>query len=141
MTPNRFAQYITNVRARHADRPEPGKVMPVESLPEHMGTTRSPTAADTGPSARKATLFCPVCDHHSPVDGDWRVRRADGEERYACPDCGETVVTRPAPPEPDGDPEPEPVDVPAGANFWRTSVEGWHRVTVAWLDVFTPRAQ
>ena len=45
---------------------------------------------------RKAVLFCD-CGHESAVDGDWLVRPAGDSERYVCPACGATVVTRPRP--------------------------------------------
>ena len=52
------------------------------------------------PSARtKATLFCSVCGHESPPDGDWDESETttDVGERLvlACPDCGTTVTRRP----------------------------------------------
>ena len=40
----------------------------------------------------KTTLFCPDCDHRSPVDGDWVLRTAADGYEYECPDCGAAVV-------------------------------------------------
>jgi len=52
------------------------------------------------PSARtKATLFCSVCGHESPPDGDWDESSTTTElgERIAlsCPDCATTITRRP----------------------------------------------
>lgn len=45
-------------------------------------------------AARKAVLFCPACDHRSPIDGDWIVRERDASVEYRCPDCGNQVTER-----------------------------------------------
>jgi hypothetical protein len=38
-----------------------------------------------GPPGRNSVLFCPACEHASPVDGDWVLReRATGVE-FRCP--------------------------------------------------------
>jgi hypothetical protein len=52
------------------------------------------------PSTReKATLFCAVCGHESPPDGDWVESEKNTElgDRLAlsCPDCETTVTRRP----------------------------------------------
>jgi hypothetical protein len=98
-----------------------------------MGTTRSPDANDGGPPARKSTLFCPVCDHQSPPDGDWHVRDADAGVSYGCPECGETVTTRPATDEgePGSGDRRSPGVVP-GASLIAASVAAWRRVTTVW---------
>ena len=48
----------------------------------------------------KSVLICPSCGHESSVVGDWIVgeERESGRERttYACPDCDETIASRPA---------------------------------------------
>ena len=47
----------------------------------------------------KTTLFCSVCGHESPPDGDWDESETTTEagERLvlACPDCETTVTRRP----------------------------------------------
>ncbi|WP_439028330.1 hypothetical protein [Haloarchaeobius sp. DT45] len=56
------------------------------------------TAARTPPSdgvRRKSTLFCPGCDHESPVDGDWVLEERTRGTAYECPDCGVTLTVRP----------------------------------------------
>lgn len=40
----------------------------------------------------KTRLFCPTCDHESPLDGDWL---GDGRTRLLCPRCGGCVVDQP----------------------------------------------
>ena len=48
---------------------------------------------------RKAMLFCAVCGHESPPDGDWDESATKTElgERLAlsCPDCATTITRRP----------------------------------------------
>lgn len=56
-------------------------------------------AGYSGGSRRaKALLFCGVCGHESPADGDWDESTTTGEadERLvlSCPDCGATVTRR-----------------------------------------------
>jgi hypothetical protein len=45
----------------------------------------------------KATLFCSVCGHESPPDGDWHESETATELgarlTLSCPDC-ETTITR-----------------------------------------------
>jgi DNA-directed RNA polymerase subunit RPC12/RpoP len=57
---------------------------------------RTPTAPD-GTSRPKAVLFCPQCDHESPLPGDWLISEADVDTVYACPTCGTTIVEQPRP--------------------------------------------
>jgi hypothetical protein len=50
------------------------------------------------PSTRsKTTLFCSVCGHESPPDGDWHESETTTELgtrlTLSCPDC-ETTITR-----------------------------------------------
>lgn len=52
------------------------------------------------PSTRqKSTLFCAVCGHESPPDGDWHESATETElgKRLAlsCPDCATTITRRP----------------------------------------------
>ncbi|WP_122087972.1 hypothetical protein [Halalkalicoccus subterraneus] len=55
--------------------------------------TRPVHATDPdGPPDRKSVLFCPNCDHHSPIEGDWIVRERTTSVEYRCPDC-ETLLT------------------------------------------------
>lgn len=57
-------------------------------------TTRSnSTQRDAGRA--KSLLFCPVCGHESPVDGDWCVANDDSHDHdVVCPNCGQVVATR-----------------------------------------------
>jgi len=64
--------------------------------PVHAAPPREP------PPARKSMLFCPHCDHASPVDGDWDCRHERAGLVYHCPSCEMAVTTRP-------DPHPTPV--------------------------------
>ena len=50
---------------------------------------------DDEPPRRKATLFCPSCDHESPVEGDWRLRSCGDRTAYVCPVCDTTITVRP----------------------------------------------
>jgi len=47
----------------------------------------------------KTTLFCSVCGHESPPDGDWDESETTTElgQRLtlSCPDCGTTITRRP----------------------------------------------
>ncbi|WP_049981787.1 hypothetical protein [Halolamina rubra] len=47
----------------------------------------------------KTTLFCSVCGHESPPDGDWdeseTATELGGRLTLACPDCGTTITRRP----------------------------------------------
>lgn len=43
----------------------------------------------------KGTLFCPTCDHSSPIRGDWTIREEPDREVYECPDCDAVVTIRP----------------------------------------------
>lgn len=49
----------------------------------------------------KAVLFCAVCGHESPPDGDWTESTTTGPAGprlvLVCPDCGEPVTRRPVP--------------------------------------------
>ncbi len=56
-----------------------------------MSCTPTP---DRDPPLRKATLFCPSCDHESPVDGDWRVSERAGGIEYRCPNCEARITER-----------------------------------------------
>lgn len=47
-----------------------------------------------GPPDRKSVLFCPVCDHRNPVDGDWIVHERTTHVEYRCPDCDERLTER-----------------------------------------------
>ena len=85
-------------------------------------TTAAARPRNDAPPRRKATLFCPSCDHESPVDGDWRLRSRGERTEYLCPDCDATITERPAPAD-----APDPSDPPSA------------RVAKAWGDlVMTP---
>jgi hypothetical protein len=45
-------------------------------------------------SQRKGVLFCPVCGHASPIDGDWDVTETSERVTYHCPACHERVQER-----------------------------------------------
>ena len=55
--------------------------------------TDTPSTEPEGHS--KWTLFCPVCDHSSPIPGDWTIRDESDREVYECPDCAAIVTIRP----------------------------------------------
>ncbi|WP_435361491.1 hypothetical protein [Haloarchaeobius sp. DFWS5] len=86
---------------------------------------------------RKATLFCPTCDHDSPPDGDWVLDRRETGTAYDCPDC-ETTITVRRPPKPDrSEDAPEPVHAASVAtthwfDYVRTVQQAVHRTAVAW---------
>ena len=46
------------------------------------------------PSDSKGVLFCPVCDHDAPLDGDWALIERDGKTLLECPDCSHVVVNQ-----------------------------------------------
>ena len=57
--------------------------------------TRSVHAIDPdSPPDRKTTLFCPTCDHESPIDGDWIVLERTSSIEYRCPDCEALLTER-----------------------------------------------
>lgn len=58
-----------------------------------MSQSVSVTDVD-GPPDRKAVLFCPTCDHASPVDGDWVVHDRATTLEYRCPDCDARITER-----------------------------------------------
>ena len=43
----------------------------------------------------KMTLFCPRCQHESPVDGDWVLTLRPDAIEIHCPDCRTLLTTRP----------------------------------------------
>lgn len=43
---------------------------------------------------RKSVLYCPVCGHESPVDGDWTVQTTECQQEYQCPECDHAVALR-----------------------------------------------
>ena len=43
----------------------------------------------------KTRLFCPTCDHESPLDGDWLGDDRTARRRLRCPRCGDCVVDQP----------------------------------------------
>jgi len=52
------------------------------------------TSPDERMPSRKATLYCPDCDHASRINGDWLIHvRADHLD-YECPECGTTINSR-----------------------------------------------
>jgi transcription elongation factor Elf1 len=49
------------------------------------------------PPRSKTTLFCPYCDHESPLGDEWQVRERSDRVVYECPACGTAVTTRGTP--------------------------------------------
>lgn len=43
---------------------------------------------------RKATLYCPVCGHQSPTDGNWDVETVESQQEFHCPECDQVVAVR-----------------------------------------------
>lgn len=43
---------------------------------------------------RKSVLFCPVCGHDSPPDGDWVVTTEESHQTFRCPTCEQVVAVR-----------------------------------------------
>ncbi|ARS91096.1 zinc ribbon domain-containing protein [Natrarchaeobaculum aegyptiacum] len=82
------------------------------------GTVPSNPATRAG-TRRKSTLFCPACDHQSPVDGDWVIDAGVDTERYVCPDCGYTLTERPRP----RSARPLSRLAQSSVDVWRTSLE------------------
>ena len=83
---------------------------------------------------RKSTLFCPTCDHQSPVGGDWTVVETSRYRRIRCPDCGTEVVNQPT-----GSGRDPPVvqlaDWPTLRAAWRSSLRA---IRIAWARVLFP---
>jgi len=57
----------------------------LSSLHTHAATTPPPDGR------QKHVLFCPVCGHESPIDGDWLVESTDDTQRLRCPECQNTL--------------------------------------------------
>lgn len=55
---------------------------------------RSVHAIDPDSPPDKTTLFCPACDHESPIDGDWVVLERTNSIEYRCPDCEALLTER-----------------------------------------------
>jgi len=43
----------------------------------------------------KTVLFCPTCEHASPIDGDWIRDDSVQRDRLLCPRCGTDIVDQP----------------------------------------------
>ncbi|MDS0261290.1 hydrogenase maturation nickel metallochaperone HypA [Haloarcula sp. S1CR25-12] len=56
-------------------------------------TLKHPPTSEQRPA--KARLFCPTCDHESPLDGDWIGDDTTPRRRLLCPRCGDCVVDQP----------------------------------------------
>lgn len=67
-----------------------------ENLPP--GSIYVTPMSEHGHVRSKAVLFCAVCGHESPPDGDWTESTTTGTAGpllvLACPECGETVTRR-----------------------------------------------
>jgi hypothetical protein len=86
----------------------------------------SSPAADGPPHDRKATLFCPDCDHASPIDGDWTVRTAAGRRRIRCPECRRVIDRRVT--------DRSPVRARFGTPV-RWCADAWSRYLSAWTTL------
>lgn len=82
----------------------------------------APVTDVDGPPDRKSVLFCPSCDHASPVDDDWVVRERATTLEYRCPDCGARITERNREHEYDRRTNP-------AVRLWST----WLRTANAWL--------
>jgi DNA-directed RNA polymerase subunit RPC12/RpoP len=85
-------------------------------------TRPAPVTDVDGPPDRKSVLFCPSCDHASPVDGDWVVRERTTGLEYRCPDCDARITERERERGPDRRPNPT-------VRLWST----WLRTATAWV--------
>jgi phage terminase large subunit GpA-like protein len=58
----------------------------------HPPTDAAPRESQAS-ARRKTVLFCPECDHDSPVDGDWLTYTPPSAEQpqLTCPQC-DTVI-------------------------------------------------
>ncbi len=43
----------------------------------------------------RATLCCPTCNHESRINGEWIIHIHSDHLNYECPECGETIESRP----------------------------------------------
>lgn len=65
-----------------------------------MKTTGSPPVhieAHRSDGTPKSQLYCRICGHASPPDGDWIDISADGDDSrrlITCPECGSTITER-----------------------------------------------
>jgi len=50
--------------------------------------------AERQPS-HEATLYCPSCEHASRINGDWLIEVHIDYLDYECPECGNTIDSRP----------------------------------------------
>lgn len=58
-------------------------------------TVSVPTANDPAQQFSKTALFCPTCEHASPIDGDWIMDDSVPRDRLLCPHCGTVVIDQP----------------------------------------------
>jgi len=58
-------------------------------------TVSMPTTSDPAQQFSKTALFCPTCEHASPIDGDWIMDDSVQHDRLFCPRCGTVVVDQP----------------------------------------------
>ncbi|TMT85877.1 hypothetical protein E2L06_04425 [Haloterrigena sp. H1] len=58
-----------------------------------MPTSSTHDDSQPPPEEQKRVLFCPNCDHRSPITGDWDVTTTSEERLLVCAGCG-TVVDR-----------------------------------------------
>ncbi len=50
-----------------------------------------PATHDAVQQFSKPTLFCPTCEHASPIESDWIMDDSGHQGRLFCPRCGDVV--------------------------------------------------
>ena len=110
--------------------------------PTRLQPSQSP-ADSSLETPQKTTLFCPVCDHDSPPDGDWR-HEAHGETvAYVCPACETTITTRPQTADDQRTSQLEPATMLWESTVRRTATVWQATVTagISSVSAFTKRRQ
>ncbi|EMA25639.1 hypothetical protein [Haloarcula argentinensis] len=51
--------------------------------------------SDSDQQFSKTALFCPTCEHASPIGSDWIMDDSVQRDRLLCPRCGTVVVDQP----------------------------------------------
>jgi len=63
-----------------------------------MGMVPANNLSERQPS-HKATLYCPNCKHENRINGDWIIQVHSSHLDYECPECGDTIESRPTGPD------------------------------------------